>query len=422
MSVSDKRPAGKPPAARGSRSVHKDARGAAEDAAREEESLRERWEQALRDRFDEPIARATEITQRTLAWFPIRVWRHFLQNNGFLLAASISYQSLFAIFAVLYVAFAIVGLWLGGSQQAIDGLITLINRYIPDLISTDGLVTPEQVEAVATASGSTLAITGAIAVAVAIWTAIGFITFTRRAVRDIFGLPFDRRNYFLLKARDLLAALIFGVALVLGAVLGTLATGALDFLLSLVGLDSESWGTKLLVSVGSFVVAFAINAAALAALFRFLTGATLTRRTIWPGALLGGGAIAVLQIAVGFLFRYSPSNPLLATFAIFIAFLLWFRLVGIVILVAASWIAVAAKDRRIPLQTVSEAERIAAEHQALLTAAQVRLRTAKAARASAPWFRVWSADRAVRAASEELAEVEASAPPDPRAKGRPAPR
>ncbi|MBN9181328.1 MAG: YihY/virulence factor BrkB family protein, partial [Microbacterium sp.] len=69
------------------------------------------------------------------------------------------------------------------------------------------------------------------------------------------------------------------------------------------------------------------------------------------------------------------------------------------------------KDRRIPLQTLSEAERVAAEHQALLTAAQVRLRTARAARESARWHQVWAADRAVRAAQEELAQVEASAPP-----------
>ncbi len=64
----------------------------------------DRWRDELRERFDEPIERATEITRRTLAWFPIRVWRHFLQHNGFLLAAAISYQSLFAIFAVLYTA------------------------------------------------------------------------------------------------------------------------------------------------------------------------------------------------------------------------------------------------------------------------------------------------------------------------------
>ncbi len=366
---------------------------------------------SLRERLDEPLARATALTRRTLAWFPVRVWRHFLQRNGFLLAASISYQSLFAIFAVLYFAFALVGLWVGGSPAAVHGVIDLVNRYIPGLIGENGLVTPEQVQAIAATTGGALAIAGVIAFAVAVWTAIGFVTFTRRAVRDIFGLPFDRRNYFLLKARDLLAALLFGVALVVGAVLGTTASGALDFLLSLLGLSDRSFVLGLSVKLLSLLVAFAVNTIALASLFRFLTGASLTWRTIWPGALLGGAAVAVLQIGVGLLVLYSPSNPLLLSFSVFIGFLLWFRLNGIVILVAASWIAVAATDRDIPLQQLNDAERLIVEHQALLTAAELRLRDARAARAAAPWHRVWAAGRAVRTAEAELARVQASAPP-----------
>jgi membrane protein len=47
----------------------------------------------------------------------------------------------------------------------------------------------------------------------------------------------------------------------------------------------------------------------------------------------------------------------------------------------------------------------------------VRLRTAEEARAAAPWFRIWSADRHVRRATDELEQVEASAPPLPRRKG-----
>ncbi|MGC5124298.1 hypothetical protein, partial [Escherichia coli] len=60
-------------------------------AATEEASLRERLETAVRERLDQPIAQAAKIAQV----FPIRVWRHFLRHNGFLLAAGMSYQGLF---------------------------------------------------------------------------------------------------------------------------------------------------------------------------------------------------------------------------------------------------------------------------------------------------------------------------------------
>jgi membrane protein len=79
-------------------------------------------------------------------------------------------------------------------------------------------------------------------------------------------------------------------------------------------------------------------------------------------------------------------------------------------LVAAAWIAVAARDRDVVLLPQTEAERIAAEHMALLVAARVRLRTAQDARDQAPWYRAWIADRAVREAEDELRQVEAATP------------
>lgn len=393
---------------------HEQARSDADAAQREEETLRARWEatqENLRERFDEPLSRATRITRRTMAWFPVRVWRHFLQHNGFLLAAGVSYQALFATFAGIYVAFAITGLWLGGSQDAIDALIALINTYIPGLIAPEGgLFTPDQVTEIATSSAGVLGLTGAIALGTLIWTAIGFVTFIRRAVRDIFGLPPDLRSYVFLKARDFLGAILFAFALLLGFAATSVGTWALGIVFGLFGWSNTSSWYGVAVRIGTIAISFVVFSAALGALIRFLTGTKLTWRRIWPGALLGGGAITVLQLFTGWLFIYTPSNALLATFAIFVGLLLWFRIIGIIMLVAAAWIAVAANDDDVPLIPVTEAERLAAEHAALLLAARVRLRTAQDARDTAPWFRVWLADRAVREAEDELSQVEASAP------------
>lgn len=298
-------------------------------------------------RLDAAVERASALTQRTLGLFPVRVWRHFLQHNGFLLAAGVSYQALFAIFAAIYLAFAIAGLWLGGSEDAVNGLIAMINSYIPNLIQPEGgVITPEQVQEIASSTTGVLSITGLIALGTVIWTAIGWVT-SRRATRDIFGLPPDRRSYVILKARDLLAAVIFGASLVAGSILSSASAAVLSWLLGLLGWDSGSNGV-ILIRIGAVIVSFALMSGALAAMVRFLTGTSLHWGTIWPGALLGGGAMTILQFGAGFLLSYTPSNPLLATFAIFIGLLLWFRINGVVMLVASSWIAVAAQDRDQP--------------------------------------------------------------------------
>jgi membrane protein len=391
-------------------------RGAAARAVREEQHLRERWEatqETLRERFDEPISRATKLTQRTLAWFPVRVWRNFLQHEGFLLAAGVSYQTLFATFAAVYVVFAIAGIWLGGDQDAVKDLIDVINHYVPGLSGKNGIATVDDVTQIAGNMSSTLTITGAIALGTLIWTAIGAISFARRAVRGVFGIAPDRRNYFLLKSLDLLAAIVFGVGLLVGTALGTLGTWALNFVFGLIGMSDTSPLVRLAVWFLTVIVLYAVNTALMAGLFRFLTGTKLTWRRILPGAFLGAAATTVLQLGFGLFLSYSPSNPLLVTFTVFIVLLLWFRLIGIVLLVAASWIAVGARDNHVPLIPQTEAERLAKEHQALLLAAQVRLRTAVDDRASAPWYRRWAADRALHDAQDELKQVEESAPPAP---------
>ncbi|KJL49235.1 ribonuclease BN/unknown domain fusion protein [Microbacterium hydrocarbonoxydans] len=365
----------------------------------------------LRTRLEVPLERVIELKDRTLAAFPVRVWRNFSYSNGFLLSAGMSYYVLFALFALLYVAFAGAGLWLGASDAAIGALVRLMNTYIPGLIGTDGegLVSVDDVTEIAKSSGGVLGVTGAIALGVALWTAVGAVTFTRRAVRDLFGLPFDARSYWLLKARDFFSAIVFGGAMLVGAVVSWAGVWALEQLYHLLGWSTGSWPFDLSVRLLSVVVAFALDAAALALLVRFLTGTVLRWRYIWPGALLGGGAMVILQLGAGLLLSRVPGNPLLASFAVIVGLLLWCRWLAIVVLIAASFIAVTAMDHDQPLEREDETAARKAEEQALVLAARVRLRRAEDAAVEAPWYRRSAARRAVRRAQDALADALADA-------------
>ncbi len=373
-------------------------------------------------RLEGRIERASLWRDRTLATFPVRVWRNFSYNNGFLLSAGMSYYVLFALFALLYIVFAGAGLWLGASTRAIDALVDVMNTYIPGLIGESGLFSREQVTQVAKESTGVLGITGAIAVGVALWTAISAVTFTRRAVRDIFGLPFDARSYWLLKLRDLFAAVIFGGAMLLGAVLSWAGVWAVEQLFHLLKWNTGSLLFQISVRAISIFVAFVLDAGALALLVRFLTGTSLRWRYIWPGALLGGGAMVVLQLGAGLLLSRAPSNPLLASFTVIVGLLLWCRWLAIVVLMASSWIAVTASDNDQPLEQADETAARQAAERALLMDAQVRLRHAQDELDKAPWYRRSAAKRGVLHAAQEVSALQAkhtaatpaapSAPPD----------
>jgi membrane protein len=369
----------------------------------------------IRERLEEPITRVSTLTHKTMALFPVRVWRHFLLRNGFLLSAGMSYQALFAIFAAVYVVFAVAGIWLTSNAVTLNAFVTLLNTYAPGLIGDEGIIATEDLIEIASSSTSLFGLTGAVALAGLIWTAIGWVTYARLAVRSIFGLPKDSRAYVLLKARDFLAALVFGTALLIAAVLSVATTSFLDWLTALMGLSTESGWSSFLVQAGGFGVVFAIDTLALAVLFRFLSGATMPWRRMWTGSLLGSAALTVLQVVSGFLVSRVSTNPLLATFAVFIGLLLWFRLTSIVILVAASWIAVEVSDHNETLRRVTPeqlaAEELAREQHALITAAHVRVREAQQALADANWLQRLPARRRLMRAEDELANAEAAIAP-----------
>lgn len=373
--------------------------------------------QPLRERFDEPIQKVTALTRRTMALFPVRVWRRFLDQNGFILSAGLSYQALFAVFAGVYVGFAVAGLWLTGNQEAMDSLFTLINTLAPGLVGPDGIITTDDLEAAMGMSTGVFGWTGAIALGSLLWTAIGWITYARTAVRSIFGLPKDRRAYLLLKARDLIAGLLFGAVLFAAAIFSLLATSLIDWVFDLFGWDSSSGWFTAAVQLGTVLLVFVIDTLALAVLFRFLSGASVPWRRMWTGSLLGSAALSVLQLFSSLLLSGSTRNPLLATFAVFIGLLLWFHLTSIVILVAAAWIAVEAADANESLRLITpeqlEAERRYEEHRALVTAARVRVRETQSALEASGWFGRFAARRRLADAQQDLEDLERQAPPRP---------
>jgi len=352
----------------------------------------------------------TALVNKTLVLFPVRVWRYFLDKNGFLLAAGMSYQALFAVFAAVYVGFTVVVLWFGARSGTLLALAAIINTVIPGFIGEDGAVTPEQLEAAASSSFGVLTWTGVIALGGLIWTAIGWVTFSRMAVRTVLGLEKDRRNYVILKARDLLAATGFGVVLLAASALSVASTAALGAVFEAFGISTASALFTISVRTGGLVLVYLIDVMVLAVMFRFLSSAAIRWRRLWGGSLLGGAALVGLQVVSSLLVGRVGNNPLLATFAVFIGLLLYFRIASVITLVAAAWIAVGALDRDEPLRKVSrqqlEREREQAELRALQLAADVWVREARDELAAARWWERPAASLRLKTLERERADLD----------------
>lgn len=351
--------------------------------------------------------------QRLIAWvnglFPVRVFNHFSQRNGSVLAAGMSYQALFAVFAGVYVGFSLAGFWLLGQPQALDSLLGILNTAIPGLIGEGGVIRPEDLAAATTATAGFLTFTGILALVGLVMTATGWISYARLSLRLVFGLREEKRNFALLIALDVLVAIGLGAMLVIASVLSVASTAALDWTFDALGITREGLGYTLLGRGVGLAIVLAINTVVLVLMFRFITSAAIRPRRLWSGALLGGAAILVLQLLSSLIVGGASRNPLLAAFAVLIGLLLFFNLMNTVILLTASWVAVGAADHGESLVRESKEElertRAAADHEEQLASAVARVVSARRSHAKAGLVSRFRSARQLRASEHELAQL-----------------
>lgn len=282
---------------------------------------------------------------RIIAWAlqrkPVRALLLYSEHRGPMLADSITYRLLFAVFAAVLLGFSIAALWLSGNAAAWQALIDAVNSVIPGLVGTDGLIDPSDIT---TPAG--LSLTGVLSSIGLVGAAIGSVGQVRSALRSLADQP--NEDLFIVWAllRNLAVAVGVGVALVVAAGVTFFGTALVDVVGGWFGVPPDhplsSWGTWLL----SAVVVFVLDAVVIAVVFRVLSGVRASGRTLWTGALLGGLGLTVLQQLSGLFVGGARANPLLASFAALIALLLWFNLSSQVVLISAAYILTGVEEQR----------------------------------------------------------------------------
>ncbi|MDX2377141.1 YihY/virulence factor BrkB family protein [Microbacterium sp. LRZ72] len=314
--------------------------------------------------------------QRAIAWAlarkPVRAFLLYSEQRGPMLADSITYRMLFAVFAAVLLGFSIAALWLEGNPEAWQALISAVDAAIPGLVGEDNLIDPSSI-----AAPTGLSITGIASSLGLIGASIGSVSQVRAALRSLADLP--NRDIFVVWAllRNLALAVGVGVALLLAAAATFFGSALIDVVRSWVGLPDGGPTVTAGTWLFSAAVVFMLDAAIIATMFVVLSGVKASRHALWPGVLLGAFGLTVLQQLSGLFVGGARSNPLLASFAALIALLLWFNLSSQVVLISAAYILTGVEE---------DQDRVRARYGAS-TFAQRRVRRA---------------ERAVRLDSEEL--------------------
>jgi len=272
----------------------------------------------------------------------VRVFRHYAENLGPLLSAGLSYQGIFAVFAAIWVGFAVAGVIVQGNPVLLNAVYNFISANIPGLIgdgSGNGAITRETL-----ADSSVLGITGVIAAFGLFFTALGWIASGRNAVRSMFGLEAAETNFLLLKLRDVGLAIGFGLAVLVSAVLSVASTAALSWILDLVSINEDSAAARVATQIIAFVIVLILDTATLGVFYRVVSGIKIPFRMLAQGTIIAALLLGALKFGGSFLLEGATRNPLLASFAVIIGLLIWFNLICQIILIGSAWIAVGADD------------------------------------------------------------------------------
>ena len=185
---------------------------------------------------DKPATGIPALVQRVMKLKPVRVFQHYASNGGPLMAAGMSYQALFAVFAALWAGFSIAGLVLASNRELLEELVSVIGQAVPGLIGPDGAV-----DADALLNTPALSWSGAIALVGLAFTALGWLASARDAIRRIFSVGPDTTFFLLLKLKDAGLAIGFGVVLLVSAVVSIGSTSLLGLAFGVVGIFG-GWG------------------------------------------------------------------------------------------------------------------------------------------------------------------------------------
>ncbi|WKK71864.1 YihY/virulence factor BrkB family protein [Rathayibacter oskolensis] len=320
------------------------------------------------------------LFERLMRTRPMRVFLHYSETGGPLFASGLAFQALFAVFAALFVFFAVFGFWVRDNPIIRESLLGLLTRSVPGLIG-EGEGSLVSIDTLL--DSSILGWTGVIAAAGLLWTALNFLGSLRQAVRILFTLPGPTTLFVLLKLRDAGLALVFSAVLLVSAALSVFSTSFLDVAFDFLGIGSDSALSKVAGTAIGLVIMLALDTATLAGSFRILSGIPIPWKNLWVGALMGGVALGALKILGTQLLGGASRNPLLASFAVLIGLLIWFNLVCQVVLIVASWISVGMSDAGISARKLTPEERereqqeqLRAARRTLAEAERQRLRSA----------------------------------------------
>jgi YihY family inner membrane protein len=275
--------------------------------------------------FDRVIGAVDRVQQRHRpSAIAVAVLKKYGEDNGRRVAAAIAFYGFFSIFPLMLVLVSVLGLVLHDNED-------LRTRILDTALAQFPVIGPDIQENVGAATGSF--VTVVVGVLAALWAGTAAFTTLQVALDQVWGVPLgDRRKQMARRVRSILAVVLIGVGLI-GVTVVSSALAGVRGPFTIVG--------RILL----IVLTAAVVATLFAGLFRWLTSADVSWRSVLPGAVLAGigwvllgavGGIYITRVVQG-------ASDTYGVFQVVIGLLSWLLLLAQLVIYAAELNVVLAR-------------------------------------------------------------------------------
>jgi membrane protein len=272
-------------------------------------------------------------------WFDhvMRAQERYQDCQGDFFAAGITYFTVFALFPLLMVGFAIGGFVLSRQQE----LLTQIDDWIKQTVKGD--FAQQLVDLIDNAIRSRTSV-GIVGLAVALWAGLGWMGNLREALTAMWEQRHDADGFVRTKLSDLVALVSVFVAIVLTIALTALTSGDLmRKVLALFDLQNAP-GVGMLLQITSFVLSLGISWLLFSWMIARLPRESLSLRSAARAGLLAAIGFEVFKQLGSVYLRQVMHGPAGSTFGPVLGLLVFAYITARLILFATAWAATSTEN------------------------------------------------------------------------------
>jgi membrane protein len=266
----------------------------------------------------------------------VRAGEAYTERYGNHYAAAITYFSVLSLFPLLMIAFAVAGFVLAGNTALLNELKAGISDSVPSGLN-------EIINDVVSSAIDNRGAVGVIGLLAALYSGLGWMSNLRDALTAQWGQENKSRPFLSGMAKDLLALLGLGLALIVSFALSAAGTGLGEWLLGLVGLDDDGWALFLLL-VATIVLALAANWLVFLWVLSRLPREQVSVRSAVKGAIAAAVGFEVLKQVFTIYLTTVADSPSGKLFGPIIGLLLFANFVSRFLLFITAWTATAREN------------------------------------------------------------------------------